>query len=412
MPVRVALVSEHASPLAAIGGVDSGGQNVHVAELAAGLVRLGHEVAVYTRRDAADLPERVTTGAGYRVVHLAAGPAEAVPKDGLWTHMPAFARELKRNLDLDPPDVVHAHFWMSGWAAAEVTRPRNLPLLITFHALGTVKQRYQGLADTSPHERIRVEAAIGRGSGHIIATCRDEVAELGLMGIGPDQISIVPCGVDVEHFTPAAEKSDRDFPFPRRADFRLVSIGRLVPRKGVGTVIEAMSRLPDAELIIAGGDGPSDVASQSERARLGKLAELEGVSERIHFIGQVPRAQMPALLRSADVVVCAPWYEPFGIVPLEAMACGVPVVGSAVGGLLDSVADGRTGVLIPPHQPIAIARAVRSLLDDPSQRAKFGRAGRVRALTHYTWDRIALATAEIYAQVIGTKRPGLEVNYL
>jgi len=411
--VQIALVSEHASPLAAIGGVDTGGQNVHVAELAAGLVRLGHKVTVYTRRDAADLPTRVATAAGYSVIHVPAGPAVALPKDELWAHMPEFAGQLRASFDLDVPDLVHAHFWMSGWAAAEAARPLGVPLLITFHALGTVKQRYQGPADTSPDERILVEAAIGRRCDHIIATCRDEVGELGLMGIGDDHTSIVPCGVDVEHFTPAAVhlEPDQDY-FPRKAVFRLLSVGRLVPRKGVGTVIEAMSRLPDAELIIAGGDGPADVASESERARLGKLADDEGVSSRVHFVGQVSRAQMPALIRSADVVVCAPWYEPFGIVPLEAMACGVPIVGSAVGGLLDSVDNGRTGILVPPQDPIAIANAAQPLLRDPCVRAELGRAGRARALTKYSWDRVASCTAEIYAQVAQMRRPQLQVNYL
>ena len=409
--MRVALVSEHASPLAAIGGVDSGGQNVHVAELAAGLVRLGHEVAVYTRRDAAELPEKVTTAAGYDVIHLTAGPARRVPKDELWAHMPQFADQLRRNLDLDSPDLIHAHFWMSAWAA-EAARSRKLPMLITFHALGTVKKRHQGSADLSPAERIQVEVSAGLACDHIIATCRDEVVELGRMGMARSKVSVVPCGVDVEHFTPAADAASNEFPIPRSAVYRLVSVGRLVPRKGVGAVIEAMSRLSDAELIIAGGDGPADVASESERARLSALSAHMGVAERVHFAGQVSRTEMPALLRSADVVVSAPWYEPFGIVPLEAMACGVPVVGSAVGGLLDSIDDGRTGVLVPPRDPGAIAEAVRSLLDDPVRRSAFGRAGRARALSLFSWERVASCTADIYARVAAISRPGLEANYL
>jgi D-inositol-3-phosphate glycosyltransferase len=301
---------------------------------------------------------------------------------------------------------------MSAWAAAEAARSVQLPMLITFHALGTVKQRHQGSADPSPPERIRVEVSAGHACDHIIATCRDEVAELGQMGIEHNKVSVVPCGVDVEHFTLAADAVGSEFSIPRRAVYRLVSVGRLVPRKGVSVVIEAMSRLSDAELIIAGGDGPADVASESERARLSVLAAHMGVAERVHFAGQVSRTEMPALLRSADVVVCAPWYEPFGIVPLEAMACGVPVVGSAVGGLLDSVDDGRTGILVPPKDPMAIAKAARSLLDDPVRRAAFGRAGRARALSLFSWERVASCTADIYARVAAISRQGLEANYL
>jgi D-inositol-3-phosphate glycosyltransferase len=397
--VRVALISEHASPLAMIGGVDSGGQNVHVAELAAGLVRQGHDVVVYTRRDSPDLARRVTTGAGYDVVHVPAGPPSALPKDDLWAHMPEFVQQLWHRLEADLPDLLHAHFWMSAWAAVEVAGPLRLPVLVTFHALGSVKRRHQGPADTSPPERIATEALIGRRCDHIIATCRDEVAELAQLGVPGFRTSVVPCGVDVEHFTPAAPGA-MVWDLARNRQYRLVSAGRLVPRKGVASVVEAMSQLPDAELVIAGGDGPADAASNSERERLETLAHQHGAADRVRFVGQMSRGQMAALLRSADVVVCTPWYEPFGIVPLEAMACGVPVVGSAVGGLLDSVADGRTGILVPPRDPIAIAGAVRSLLDSPERRAAFGRAGRERALAHYSWDRVAASTAKIYTQTM------------
>jgi glycosyltransferase involved in cell wall biosynthesis len=283
-----------------------------------------------------------------------------------------------------------------------VAGPLQLPVLVTFHALGSVKRRHQGPADTSPPERIAIEAMIARTCDHIIATCRDEVAELAQLGVPGDRTSVVPCGVDVEHFTPVPH-DHVEWDLDRDAQFRLVSAGRLVPRKGVASVVEAMSELPDAELMIAGGDGSADAASNSERDRLDMLARQHGVADRIRFVGQMSRGQMAALLRSADVVVCTPWYEPFGMVPLEAMASGVPVVGSAVGGLLDSVADGRTGILVPPWDPAAIARAVRTLLDSPERRAAFGSAGRERALAHYTWDRVAASTAETYTRVMRTR---------
>ena len=204
--MRVALVSEHASPLAAIGGVDAGGQNVHVAELAAGLVRLGHSAAVYTRRDDPKLPERLTTAAGYEVVHVPAGPAEQVPKDDLWPYMAAFADHLSEMLTFQRPDLVHAHFWMSAWASAVTAGRLNLPLLVTFHALGTVKRRYQGQSDTSPLNRIRVETAVAAEADCIVATCGDEVTELGFLGVPADKVAVVPCGVDLGHFSPAAGK--------------------------------------------------------------------------------------------------------------------------------------------------------------------------------------------------------------
>jgi D-inositol-3-phosphate glycosyltransferase len=395
--VRVALVSEHASPLAALGGVDAGGQNVHVAELAAGLVRLGHSVAVYTRRDDTDLLERLTTSAGYEVVHVPAGPVATVPKDDLWPHMSTFADRLTEMLTFQRPSVVHAHFWMSAWASAEAARRLGLQLLITFHALGTVKRRYQGPSDTSPLNRIRVETAVAGAADGIVATCADEVRELGLMGVPASKVSVVPCGVDLEHFSPATGRSAPGVVPDRACRYRLVSVGRLVPRKGYDTTIEALTRLPETELLIAGG---ADATPDPEHDRLATVAERLGVADRVRLIGQVARTDMPALLRSADLIVCSPWYEPFGIVPLEAMACGVPVVASAVGGMLDTVVDGVTGAHVPPRDTVALAEVIGSLLQTPSRRAELARAGLARVRSRYSWDRVATDTAAVYQRTV------------
>jgi len=394
--VHVALVSEHASPLAAIGAVDAGGQNVHVAELASGLARLGHDVVVYTRRDDADLPETVRTDDGYDVVHLAAGPARTVPKDDLWPLMPRFSDALRRHLQSRRADVVHAHFWMSGWAATRATRGLSIPTFVTFHALGSVKRRHQGSADTSPPERVDVELAVATRATGVVATCRDEVQELSAMGVDLATVDVVPCGVDVRHFTTTAAPLDHP---PRREPYRIVSVGRLVPRKGYATVVEALVALPGVELVVAGGRSEVGVV-EAEQLRLEALAEELGVRDRVHFIGQVGHFLMPALLSTADVVVCTPWYEPFGLVPLEAMACGVPVVASAVGGMLDSVADGETGLLVPPQDPAALADALRELLADPVRREAYGRAGIRRARSRYSWDAVATATAEVYQEAL------------
>jgi glycosyltransferase involved in cell wall biosynthesis len=159
------------------------------------------------------------------------------------------------------------------------------------------------------------------------------------------------------------------------------------------------------ELVVVGAEGGGPEAPSPERDRLAGLAARQGVADSVRFVGQVPRPAMPALLRSAHAVVCVPWYEPFGLVPLEAMACGVPVVASAVGGMLDSVADGVTGLLVPPRDPAALARALAVLLDDEVLRSRLGRAGRQRVLQRYTWDRVAAATAEVYQGVVRQRRP-------
>jgi D-inositol-3-phosphate glycosyltransferase len=393
--MNIAMVSEHANPLAALGDVDAGGQNLHVAELSAALCRLGHDVTVYTRRDAERQPRSVRAPAGYRVVHLPAGPPRHVPKDELLPHMNEFARALARAVRRRRPDVLHAHFWMSGMVSSLVGRALDIPVVQTFRALGVVKRRHQGRADTSPPSRIAIERAIGRSANRIVATCTDEVFELARMGVPRDKISVVPCGVDVDQFTP-------DGPHARTgAPRRVVSVGRLVPRKGFSDLIATMPMLADTELVIVGGPASGRLTEDPEARRLCGQAARLGVADRVHLTGRLPRQDMPALLRSADVVACVPWYEPFGIVPLEAMACGVPVVASAVGGLNDTVVDGITGVHVPPRRPRVLAGTLRQLLANPGRRAALGAAGCDRARSRYTWDRVAQDTMRSYLRCPG-----------
>ncbi|WP_130494116.1 glycosyltransferase [Motilibacter rhizosphaerae] len=395
--MRIAMISEHASPLAVVGGVDAGGQNVHVAALAAGLARRGHDVTVYTRRDTTALPDRVETADGYAVEHVLAGPPAEVPKDELLPHIPDLGRGVADRIVDERPDVVHAHFWMSGLAALLATRGTGVPVVQTFHALGTVKRRHQGTSDTSPPQRLRIERAVAHDADRIVATCSDEVAELVRMGARRTSISVVPCGVDVEHFTPTGPRLE--LPTTGRRH-RLLVVGRLVARKGVDDVIRAMARLRDTELVVAGGPPAAEMDIDPEAVRLREVAARAGVLDRVVFLGQVTRDRMPALMRSVDALVTVPWYEPFGIVPLEAMACGLPVVASAVGGLVDTVVDGTTGLLVPPRNPEALAETLRRLLADPVRREAFGFAGVDRARARYAWDRVALDTESVYASLV------------
>jgi glycosyltransferase involved in cell wall biosynthesis len=392
------MVSEHASPLAVLGGADAGGQNVHVAALSAALARRGCEVVVHTRRDDPGLPRRVPLAPGVVVHHVDAGPPRWLPKDDLLEHMPAFGRELAEAWRAEPPDVVHGHFWMSGLAALEAARPLGLPVAHTFHALGIVKRRHQGAKDTSPPQRIALEAGIARGVDRILATCTDEVFELLRLGADRRRIGVVPCGVDLDRFTPDGPAEPRT-PGLRR----IVCVARLVERKGVGNVVSALADVPGAELLVAGGPAPEAIDSTPETRRLLDLAGRCGVGDRVRVLGRVDREHLPGLLRSADVVACVPWYEPFGIVPLEAMACGVPVVASAVGGLIDTVVDGVTGVHVPPRRPDRLAVVLRRLLADPVLRDELGRAGARRARARYGWDRVARSTLQSYRALVGER---------
>lgn len=409
--MRIAMVSEHASPLAAIGGVDAGGQNVHVLELSSALAAAGHDVTVWTRRDDEHTPDSVAVLPGLTVRHVRAGPAAAVPKDELVPYLPAFARALTADWAAAPPDLVHAHFWMSGMVAVSAAQGLgpgrwDLPVVQTFHALGSVKRRHQGKDDTSPPGRVAAERAVARRVDRVVATCTDEVFELARLGAPRRRTTVVPCGVDTEAFTPEGPVA------PRGALPRLVALGRLVRRKGIDEVIGALRRLPGVELVVAGGpagvpgSGPTGAAAldaDPDIRRLRQVASAAGVADRVRFLGAVPRAGVPALLRSADAVVCVPWYEPFGIVPLEAMACGRAVVASAVGGIQDTVVDQVTGLLVPPRRPDALAAALRGLLAAPTQALAFGIAGRDRVLARYGWDRIAECTLAVYDEVLAER---------
>ena len=400
--MRVAMVSEHASPLAVLGGVDAGGQNVHVAALATAMARQGVDVTVHTRRDDRGLPRRVPLAPGVTVDHVPAGPPRELSKDALLPHMDAMADDLHRVWSRRRPDVVHAHFWMSGHAAMLAAQPLGIPVVQTFHALGVVKRRHQGGKDTSPAERAAIESALVRDADRIVATCSDEVFELVRLGADRRRVSVVPCGVDLGLFTARGPAEPRT---PGR--HRVVVVGRLVERKGIGNVITALAEVPGTDLVVAGGPDAAGLDRDPEVRRLRDLAADCGVADRVEVRGRVSRADLPALLRSADVVACVPWYEPFGIVPLEAMACGVPVVASAVGGLIDTVVDGGTGLHVPPRSPERIAEALRALLPDEARRRALGAAGARRARSRYSWDRIARATLQAYDEVLPLDRAEL-----
>ena len=392
--MRVALISEHASPLAVFGGEDAGGQNTHVADLSAALADRGHDVRIYTRRDARRLPAEVRVSDGVTVVHVPAGPAKTLPKDALLPYMGGFGRWLGRQWrdGLWAPDVIHAHFWMSGLAALTAAHDHPAPIVQTYHALGTVKRRYQGAADTSPPERIGLERVLGRSVDRVIAQCQDEIDELLRLGVPRARIVLVPSGVNLDKFTahgPAV---------PRPAGrFRVLSIGRLVERKGFADVIAAMRYVHNADLVIVGGSTDPD---DPQAHWLLEHAVDHGVAGRVQLVGAVPPDRVAQWYRSADVLVAAPWYEPFGLTPLEAMACGVPVVATAVGGLLDTVVDGITGRLVPPRDPRALGDAVRTLLNDAIVRRSYASAALDRARSCYSWPRAATQLETVYADVL------------
>jgi len=412
MSRRIALISEHASPLGALGGVDGGGQNVYVGQVARHLAMRGWEVDVFTRRDAEALPEVVECEPGVRVIHVPAGPPCVVAKEDLLPFMDAFTAYVLAMARERPYDLIHANFWMSGLVAAEIKRALGIPFVVTFHALGRVRLQHQGEADRSPAERIAIEDRVVAEADQIIAECpRDEADLISLYDAAPARITIVPCGFD------PAEMAPRDRDLARLTlglpldEPVVLQLGRMVPRKGVDTVIEAFARLVErhdwtrGRLLIVGGESDApDPALTPEIGRLSTLARTLGIDDRVTFLGRRGRADLPTYYSAADVFVTTPWYEPFGITPVEAMACGTPVVGTDVGGIRFSVLDGETGFLVPPRDADAVADRIDRIVADPALRERLSRAAIARVGRLFTWEKVAASLETVYRGVLHEHR--------
>jgi D-inositol-3-phosphate glycosyltransferase len=416
-PTRIALVSEHASPAALLGSADAGGQNVYVDQVSRNLGQLGYEVDVFTRRDNLRTPEVVEWAPGVRLVNLKAGPARFMFKDDLWPLMPQLRDALLRFMVRDGTryDLIHGNFWMSGWVASELGRRLGVPVVQIFHGMGKTKQRHQGAADSSPADRVDVEREVIRSVDRLIAQCPSEKAELVYdYGADPRRVVVIPSAVDTRLFRPVArDKARRRIGLGTDSPV-VVSVGRILPRKDVRTVLRAVALLaqqvsPPVHLLLVGGETvePDPIATP-EIGELQRLVAELGVQDLVHFVGK----RQPDVLRdyygAGDVVVTVPWYEPFGLTPLEAMACSRPVIGSAVGGITYTILDGVTGCLVSPRDPAALAACLRRLLADPERRAAMGRAGRARVECDFTWQIVARRTAAIYeSQLVRQAEPEL-----
>jgi D-inositol-3-phosphate glycosyltransferase len=416
---RIALISEHASPLAPPGGIDSGGQNIYVAHLARALAKRGYQVDVFTRRDNDALPPVLSWLPGVRVIHVPAGAPHYLCKEQLLPHMDEFTRYTLRfaRFQRRRYDVVHGNFFMSGMVGKALARAEHAPLVMTFHALGLVRRQHQSEADLFPDSRFEIEADLVRCADRIIAECPQDHDDLcRLYGADPAKLDIVPCGYDPDEMRPVDRASTRRELSWDADAFSILQLGRLVPRKGIDNVIRALAVLRQqhgaaARLYIVGGNSEqADERSTPEVGRLSALADELGVREQVQFVGRRDRHELHRYYSAADVFVSTPWYEPFGITPVEAMACGLPVIGSNVGGIRSTVDDGRSGFLVPPEDPQALAQRLLELQRNPSLRDAMGASGRRRAQQHYTWQQVADGVAQVYRQALPTPLPRRRVN--
>ncbi len=411
MQYRIGFISEHASPLAALGGIDAGGQNVYVGELAEQLAALGYVVDIFTRMDNAKLPAIVQWMPGVRVIHVKAGPAAFLPKEQLLDCMPAFRDEMehfiaKHHLRYA---LMHANFFMSALVACELKARLHIPFVVTFHALGHVRRLHQGEADQFPASRLTIEEEIVRQADQIIAECPQDREDLiQHYHALPERITMIPCGFDPAEFFPVDKQLARMLIDLDPEEPMILQLGRMVPRKGVDNVIRAMGLLKNKvkalRLVIVGGaaDDP-EKDDNPEVARLKKIATEMGIEARITFAGRRSRERLKYFYSAADIFITTPWYEPFGITPLEAMACGTPVIGANVGGIKFSVADDKTGFLVPPKDPEALAEKIETLISNPSLCEKMGRQAVLRVNSLFTWACVARKMSSVYQHILLSK---------
>jgi len=413
MTKRIAFISDHASPVGILGGVDSGGQNVYVGQLAKNLAALGYEVDIFTRRDSERLPEIAEWVNGIRIIHVPAGPPDYIPKEQLLPFMGDFANYVLQFFKCQRKgyDLVHPNFWMSGLVACEIKRQLGIPFVVTFHALGRVRRQHQKDADKFPNERFDIEDRIAAEADRIIAECpQDEEDLIRLYNADPAKVTIVPCGFDPTEIWPISKPLAR-FALGLAPEERVIlQLGRLVPRKGIDTAIRGFARLVkdhgiEARMQIVGGESEEpDPAITPEIGRLRAIAEEEGVAEQVTFVGRRGRESLKYYYSAADIFVTTPWYEPFGITPVESMACGTPVVGSNVGGIKFTVRDGETGYLVAPKDPDALAERLAHLYEHPKLMSVLSRQAIRRANDLFTWHWVASSMAAVYEEVLAPAR--------
>jgi D-inositol-3-phosphate glycosyltransferase len=285
---------------------------------------------------------------------------------------------------------VHALRWTSGLAALAASRDLGIPVVQEFSSLGVTERRDHVRGDEAAVARIRLEPAIGRSAAAVVATHSAEVSDLASLGVHRSAIRIVPWGVDTGTFTPEGPVAKRN------GRPRLLTVADLNEREALQTLLRALTRVPGAELVVVGGPARAELPSDGQYVGLARFAGALGVSDRVIFTGKVEHRALPALLRSADLVVSTCRYEPSGTTSLQAMACGTPVLAPPVGGHVDAVVDGTTGLLIPPGRPALLAQRIRQLLAHPILIEAYGVAAADRARSRYSWDRIADETLAVY----------------
>lgn len=414
--MRIAMLSYHTCPLATLGGKNTGGMNVYVRDLSKELGRHGVGVDVFTRSQDVHVPHVLhDLGFGNRVVHIPAGPEDPVPKDQLNEFLPEFENgilEFSANKNLRY-SLIHSHYWLSGLAALKLRETWPLPIVHMFHTLGKMKQRVARSEEEEPTpERLDGEAMLLRTADRIVAATQAEVAQFQwLYKAETRRVSVIPPGVDTTHFYPIDRDEAVEFVGAPEDKDMLLFVGRIQPLKGIDTLLKAIALLADRGVLnrhpiclaVLGGEPAEDEDERSEEmARLRTMRESLGLDDIVTFLGRRDQDTLQYYYSAAKVVVVPSHYESFGLVALEAMACGTPVVASETGGLAFLVRDGETGFHVPAADADALASRLLRLLEDELLHSRMSQQAAAYAKS-YDWSIIADKIVRLYEGVLGVR---------
>jgi D-inositol-3-phosphate glycosyltransferase len=417
MPLRrAAQISVHTSPLATLGGKDAGGMNVYIRELSCNLAKQGLPVDVYTRRVDPKTPEVRELVPGVNVVTITAGPPEPLSKNDLFPYLPEFAEQMAiYSLGAGVRyDVVHAHYWLSGWVAELARRYWNTPFVQMFHTTAHMKNAVAAQADRETDLRLAIEKRLLTLADGLIAANPDERADLiWRMGVPTEKVCTIPPGVDLDLFRPISRGAARAAIEVPADESVVLFVGRIDPIKGIDTLIEAADLLlarqslqPPPTFILVGGDLDDDGNPVGPLAHVAEAVARHGISERFRLVGSQPQDRLPLFYSAADVTVVPSRYESFGLVAVESLASGVPVVASRAGGLRFTIDEGETGFLVKPQSPPALADALQEILGDDALRAAMADAARP-SVVRYGWPNVASQVMHVYRRLAAGHRAAL-----
>jgi D-inositol-3-phosphate glycosyltransferase len=408
---HIAMISYHTCPLAVLGGKDTGGMNVYVRELASQLGKMGVHVDVFTRSQDEHVPHVLhDLGYGNRVVHIPAGPEKPLPKPELVKYIPEFAEGIRRFAQDKHIhyDLIHSHYWMSGVAAEDLVTTWKVPVVQMFHTLGAMKNRVaRSEAEMEGEYRVEGEKDVLKAADRVIVATPAEQTQLEfLYKADPHKLVTIPPGVDTTHFYPISCEEANEIvgvPCEKRP---LLFVGRIEPLKGVDTLIRAIAYIKEQGLLdeyphylsIIGGD-PSGQDMNAEMLRLKALCQMLGIGDLVVFLGKRNQNLLPYYYSAAQAVIVPSHYESFGMVALEAMACGTPVVASQVGGLAFLVQDGETGFVVPDDDPVALGDCLVKIICEPGLRERLGAQANAYAQS-YAWDKIADRVVQVYDDLL------------